>query len=526
MRSIRAARMVALLAISCLTAAACGSTVPVSQQQSVEVAQDELGGGLATTGTPELPPGATINKKGQVVSADGEVLGTAEEFGLDPNTGAPIAADGGSDSPDGSDDGGSGKVDASTSAAGAPGVTSTKIYFGIPYSESGPTNSAAFGASIDADARKPYNAMIDVVNKQGGLFGRQVVPLYYKLDAASSQPIEQQEQAACSHWTQDNEVFAIFSSGDVLQECAKRAGIIITTTSDGASLPEDFETYPTYFESSSLNLVRIGPVTVNGLHRQGYFGSDPKIGVVLWDEPEYKASLERGFLPALQQKGLQMATEPAYVTAPQTASDLSATSADINSAVLRFQTQGITHVFLLDGQAGLCGGACLGVFFFRRADSQEYFPRYGLNANNQARVGLDEGLYPARQLRRSIAVEWRAADETYDEGWKPNQARERCFEIMRDAGVPLDNANRQHWARAACEQMWLSQLVQQILGKAPLSVNNFMAGINRVGSGFASPNAYGVNLSPTQHDGIAAARNMKFVDSCTCYKWTSDPYRV
>ena len=526
MRSSRAVRTVALLTICTLTAAACGSTVPALQQQAVEVAQDELGGGLATTGTPELPPGARINKKGQVVSAGGEVLGTAEEFGLDPNTGAPLAADGGSDSPDGSDDGGSGKVDQAASAAGAPGVTSSKIYFGIPYSESGPANQAAFGASLDADARKPYNAMIEIVNKQGGLFGRQVEPIYYKLDAASSQPIDQQEQAACAHWTEDNEVFAIFSSSDVLRECAKRAGIISTTTSDGTSLPEDFQEYPTYFESSSLNLVRVGPVTVGGLHRQNYFGTDPKIGFVLWDEPTYRASLEQGYVPALQQKGLKMATEPAYITSPQTAGDLAGSSADINSAVLRFQTQGITHVFLLDGPAGVCGGACLSALFFRRADSQEYFPRYGLNANNQARIGLSAGLYPARQLRRSVAVDWGDFDKSYDEGWKVNQARERCYELMREAGVPMDNANRMHWARAACEQMWLFQHVQQILGKAPLSINNFMVGINKVGSSFASTSAFAVHLSESQHDGVAAARNMKFVDSCTCYKWTSDPYRV
>ena len=520
MGGVRAdARTFALSVVTVLFVAACGSTVPVSEQQAAEIADDELGGDLVA-GTPELPPGARINKKGQVVSADGEVLGTAEEFGLTTGSDGGVAAGNGG-SPELSGGGSGDEV-----AAAAPGVTASKIYFGITYFEAGPVNQAAFGESLDADPRKPYNAMIEIINKQGGLFGRQIEPIYYKIDAASSQPVEQQQQAACSHWTEDNEVFGILAGDDVFKECAKRAGIFNTTSSDGASLPDDFQNYPTYFESSSLNLVRVGPVTVTGLHRQKYFGTDPKIGFVLWDEPNYRASLEQGYLPALRKKGLEMATEPAYVSAPQTAGDLSATSADINSAVLRFQTQGITHVFLLDGQAGLCGGACLSTFFFRRADSQEYFPRYGLNAYNQAKTGLSAGLYPARQLRRSIAVEWADFDESYDEGWKVNQARERCYELMREAGVPLDNPNRQHWARTACEQMWLFQLVQQLLGDAPLSTNNFMVGINSVGSRFQSPNAFAVHLSETQHDAVAAARNMKFVESCTCYRWTSDPYRV
>lgn len=516
MRRNRAdARVVTLLTVSVLTAVACGSTVPASQQQATEIAGDELGGDLTTA--EQLPPGAHVNKKGQVVSASGEVLGTAEEFGLDPETGTPVAADEGS-KPPASDDGG-------TITASAPGVTATKIYFGIPYAEAGPTNRAAFGTPLDVDARKPYDAMIDHINNQGGLFGREVEPLYYELDTTSATPIDQQEQSACSHWTEDNEVFGILSGGNILRSCAEKAGAI-STFPIGASLPEDFQTYPHYFETSGINLIRIGPLTITGLHRQNYFGKEPKIGFVVWDLPQYRDSLERGYLPALEDKGLEIATEPAYVSAPQTAGDLAATSADVNSAVLRFQTQGITHVLLLDGEAGLCGGACLGTLFLRRADSQEYYPRYGFNGNNQAKIGQEQGLYPERQLRRSVVVEWADADASYDEGTRLNTARERCYTLMREAGVPLDNANRQGYARFACEQFWFFQLIESILGQAPLTSDNFMVGVNKVGWGFQSPNAYGVHYSSTQHDGLAAARNMKFVDSCTCYQWTSDPYRV
>ena len=511
-------RAIALLTVVVLTGIACGSTVPLSEQQAAQVATgDDLGGGVTTNGG--LPPGAHVNKKGQVVSASGKVLGTAEEFGLDPETGAPIASGGGSDKQGGGSDKGG------TAAAGVPGVTATKIYFGIIYQETGPANQAAFGSAIDSDARKPYNAVIDLVNKQGGLFGRQVVPVYFKIDGASSQTVDQQMQAACSHWTEDNKVFGILFGGDIPRECAERAGAFSTYT-DGASLPEDFETYPHYFETSGLNLVRLGPVTVNGLYRENYFGKNAKVGVVTWDDPDYRASLGRGYMPTLKQRGITLATEPAYITSPQKAEDLAATSADINSTVLRFQSQGITHVLMVDGPSGACRSGCMGALFMRRADSQEYFPRYGFNANNVAKAGQEAGLYPARQLRRSVVVEWSDADEFYDQGYKVNQARERCYELMRDAGVPLDNAQRQADARLACEQLWFLQLIESILGNAPLTPDNIMVAVNRVGWKFSSPNAYEVHLSPTQHDGIAAARNMKFVGSCTCYRWASDPYRV
>ena len=168
----------------------------------------------------------------------------------------------------------------------------------------------------------------------------------------------------------------------------------------------------------------------------------------------------------------------------------------------------------------------MGALWMRRSDSQEYFPRYGFNANNAAKAGQEAGLYPARQLRRSVVVEWSDADEFYDEGYKVNKTRERCYDLMRKAGVPLDNDQRMADARMACEQFWFMQLLESILGEAPLTPDNIMVAVNRVGSSFPSPNAYAVHFSPTQHDGIAAARNMKFDDSCTCYQWASDPYRV
>ena len=513
------ARTITLLVVAALMAAACGTTVPVEQQQAAEVADDELGGDLAA-GVPELPPGARVNEKGQVVSADGEVLGTAEEFGL--TTGSDdgnVAAGEGS----GEIRGGGGPGPAAV--ASAPGVTDTKIYFGLLYQETGPANQAAFGNAIDSDARKPYNAIIEVVNEQGGLFGRQIEPVYYKLDGASTQTVDQQMQAACSHWTEDNKVFGILWGGDIPRKCAEEAGAFSTYT-DGASLPEDFETYPHYFETSGLNLVRVGPVTVNGLYRENYFGENAKVGVVTWDDPVYRASLERGYMPALEERGISLAIDPAYIHSPENAQDLAATSADINNAVLRFQTQGITHVLLIDGPSGSCRSGCMGALWMRRSDSQDYFPRYGFNANNVAKAGQEAGLYPARQLRRSVVVEWSDADEFYDQGYKVNKARERCYEIMRKAGVPLDNAQRQSDARMACEQFWILQLIESILGRAPLSPDNVIAAVNRVGWSFDSPNAYAVHLSERQHDGIAAARNMKFVDSCTCYRWASDPYRV
>ncbi len=182
---------------------------------------------------------------------------------------------------------------------------------------------------------------------------------------------------------------------------------------------------------------------------------------------------------------------------------------------------------ILDGPSGLCSGACLGFEFLNQAKSQNYYPRYGFNEHNQPVTAHQAGLYPTDQLRNSVAVVWDDSDKAADEGWRLNRPRERCYKLMRKHGVPMNNGNQQFYARAACDQFWfLDNIFDVRLEGHPLSANTFIAGVNGLGRSYMSTSAYGTNFSPAQHDGIAAVRNIKFVDSCNCYRYTSDPYRV
>jgi hypothetical protein len=524
MRARAIVRSTAVLSSAILVATACGSTAPPEVQQQIQQANGtELG--TAPTTLSGLPAGAHVNKKGQVVNAKGEVIGNAEDFGLSSGTNGGSEGAAGANGPSG----GGGTVGGgggSTSSAVGPGITASKIYIGVPWSDAGAANEAFTGAAINSDARKPYNAMVEEINKGGGIGGRQVEVIYKESSVTSSETQDQQDQAACAHWTDDNHVFAMTVASDILRQCAEEAGAVALSPVS-VSAPSDFQKYPHYVEISGMNLYRVGEVTVGGLDREGYFGGGAKLGVVLWDEPNYRAALENGYMPALRERGIRLATEPAYISSPQTADDLAAASADVNNAVLRFQSQGITHVLLLDGNTPLCRGACLGTLFLRRAESQSYRPRYGFNPGNAPAAAQEAGLYPTEQLPRSISVEWTDADEAADEGWRLNKARERCYAIMRKHNVPLSNGNEQADARTACQTLWFLQSVIDV--KMPGNVINsdaFIAGVNALGWAFPSPTAYAVHFSPTQHDGIAAARNMKFVTSCDCYRYVTDPYRV
>ncbi|MGH2784154.1 MAG: hypothetical protein ACRDJ1_02725 [Actinomycetota bacterium] len=498
MRSIVVPRraLPVLFAALATLATACGSTVPRAQLEAALGGQNN-GLGPAASGTVPGQPG---------VPATGGV----------PTAGAT----------------GPGALIPGTSAGGAlgPGITKDTIYIGGVYlTNAAAGNSAVAGAAgtDPGDFRKVYDTVIAQVNKEGGIAGRKIVPIYAEFDVTSSRTIDQQAQSACAKWTQDNKVFAILAGvqGGVIQECNEKAHAVNIVAGAGSSLPDDYRRYPHYVEVSGMNMVRMGSVTVSGLKAQNYFDPGAKLGMITWADASYKKALEDGFIPALKKVGVSLAAQPAYVHVPQSFNDLGGMNSGVNSAVLRFADIGITHVMILDGSAGICAGACLGYQFMNQAESQQYRPRYGFNEYNYADTSVGT-LYPANQLLRSVAVVWSDDQAADDVGWRPNAAREACYKLMRDNGVPMENDNQTNVVRAACEQLWFMRAVVAKMGNAVLNNDNFMAAVNTMGTSFQPLSTYLSRLSATQHDGASAVRNQAFFESCACYQYTSNPYLV
>jgi hypothetical protein len=491
-------RVIAFVVVIGLFGAACGSTV---SQDAFRASGQAGGEGLGIGSGP---------------SGLGPVAG---------GPGTPIGGPGGSlggTTPSGP---GSSGLGGTIPAAAAPGVTADTIYIGAQYQENSQAANAALGAGAIAiaDTRPYYNIVIEDINAHGGLAGRKVVPIYYGYDATSTESSDQQDQAACAKWTQDNRVFAILLGGPIIDECAKRAGVINLGYS--GAIPETYQTYPTRIDIDSFNMVRVGAVTVDQMAANGYFSKGARIGLVTWDDPNYRQAIDRGYVAALKRHGLSTAIPTAYLTVPQAPQELSQTSADVSAAVLRFNTRGITHVMILDGPAGACGGACVTLEWVKQANSQRYYPRYGFNDQNSAKEIYDLGLFSPREMRGSISVGWIDLDESYDEGWRSNPAREACYALMRKHGADISNVNTQGPALGACTELWFIRAAISRL-RGPLSVRGFIDGVNRLGYSYLSAASYANFFSAARHDGAAGVRIARFVDGCECFRFNPGMIRV
>ena len=208
---------------------------------------------------------------------------------------------------------------------------------------------------------------------------------------------------------------------------------------------------------------------------------------------------------------------------PNDLQDVSGCGADVSAAIVKFRQEGVTHVFMVDGPAGVFGGTGLTLMFIKAAASQRYFPRYGMNDSNSPQGGLDSNLWQADDVRGSRVVSYSNVLDASDAGIRPNTARKTCLALMRRHGLTDGNVNQRVFMLRACEYLWF---LRRVLGTQPITVNRdvFLDRLGSLGGSYTSPSAYGTWFSARQHDGAAGLRREALDDGCNCYRYISDIY--
>lgn len=492
----------AFAAVMVLVFAACGSTAKTT-------ASNRSG----DTGTTVTDP----------TSGDSSGSGTGAKGSSDGTGNSGTSATGGSVA--GGGPGGSGSSAGPSDAKGVtsrhvaargPGITDTTIYVGVGYSSQAAAGDRAIGAAGAApsyDTRNVFNAAIDYANKHGGFAGRQLKALYYDYNLTTDRNI--QDQSSCDFYTHDNKTFVILAGSDILNTCAEKAGAI--PLGSGSATAETFKKYPHLIDPQAIRLDRLGQVTTSGLYKGGYFTG--KLGMVTWDEPNYRNAMTTGYLPAMSKLHIKPA-QVAYIMVPQQIGALGDMTAAVRSAIAKFKALGIDHVIIQDGPAGVWAGTGLTFEWMNQAKSQRYYPRYGQNVYNSPGWSV----LPSDQMDHALAIDQSDYDKSKDAGWHINQTREKCFKIQADAGYPVNssNANDQVIAGIACDTAFF---VQRLVNKMPtLSADAFIEAAGTLGSSFPSAIVYGTKLIPGRRDGGDLVRTEEYFDSCKCLKYKGPPY--
>lgn len=501
--------------------AACGTTVPLAQQRALEA-----GGGLGPGGAGGLAPvGSSAQGAGGVSGAGASAGSTALGASGSQSGGSAAGAAGGGGGGGTSGGGGpTGSVANTAQAEDGPGVTATTINIGDAYDPNAETEDAALGAGglNPGDTQAETNAVVAYINSHGGVAGRKINMIWAQISATDN--VQTQEESTCATWTQDNKVFIMHTGESIWDQCAANAHIIGPVAGDFAQ--EDsaiMQQYPGDVNIDGMTLDRSMRYTIEGLQRQGYFGGGAKVGIATWDEADFQYGITHAALPALAAIGIQNPPVE-YITVAQQESDLSSSSAAINNAILQFRQDGVTHVLLFDGTAGVNSGGTLALLWMNDANGQAWYPTYGLNsASGLSAIAPD---VPAQELQNSLAVGWTPSTDlsTGDFNALPQSPQEKlCLQIMAAAGQAPPSQNAAAVALDICDNYFFIKYALDRV-KGPLNQQTAIAAINSIGMSYPIISTFETNFSAAQHDGPYYVRNAAFNSGCTCYKYTSNPY--
>jgi branched-chain amino acid transport system substrate-binding protein len=491
------ARRMWLLAAAAVAIAGCGTTVTAGSSAGTTA----LSGVNGDLGAPTQPNGQSAT-------------GLSGASGLTA-VGGPATATGSTAGGGGNSQGAGGTSGSTGSSAPLTGngFDATHVYIGVGTADDTSTYAASLGYNVNpGDGKLQAQALIDYINKHGGLVGRQIVPVFHDInDAQYNSDASGAVQAECADWTQDHHVFAAINAAAYPENgiacLAKAHTVALTSAPAGPVVGSYLAKYSPYFYAPGMaDTTHFVRPFVDQLVRESYFGP--------WDTTAGapgKAPVRIGVMYAADRPDLLDLTTKALAAHGMKVTDsfylaASADASQLANAILKFKTDGVTHVLTY------------GFLYVvpTVAEKEGYRPRYGVSSWDAFQLAVSSG--PAQQFAGSLGVGWTPLEDV-DAGHDPGEsvAEEQCLAIMKNSGQDTTNRSTDSSMAATCEQFMLLQDALQ--GATALSPASVQVGVERLGSAFGSSMTVGERFAPGRHAGVAAFLPIHFDGRCTCYDY-------
>lgn len=402
-----------------------------------------------------------------------------------------------------------------------PGVTATTISVGISFLDTAAVNAAigATGASGSkaGDIRAEHRAVAKWINDHGGVAGRRLRLVEHEVNI--NDDVSTASQATCQAWTVDDKVAAGLGvtagagAGPLVACLAQHHTLAIGTLYDVGARSEFQRYQPYYYAPASLEMVTAGRVYVDGLASQGYFSRGAKVGILVYDAPEFHEAMRDGVLPALRRQGIT-SPDTVWIKPPSALSDQGSLVAAIQSATLKMAADGVTHMLFLDGNASIS------YFFMKQAQSQRYTPRYGLSTLSYP--SFLQGNFGADQLHGALTVGWMPTEDVDMPHLPRSSARSLCEQIMKAAGLAATAETDLTVQLSICSEFFL--LKAGLESATELTAPGAAQGVASLGR-TATTAAAGIldGYSSGKPWGAAQYRLGAYGESCSCFTYRGAP---
>lgn len=413
-------------------------------------------------------------------------------------------------------------------ATGQSNAGASTVEIGLPRPSNLSALAAALGGALGAGgATAPtdqqvdafYQAMVNYVNSHGGLLGKKIKPVYFSINpvslAGNAAP-----QEMCTDFTQDNHAFAVMDLANVSQtfiSCLEKAGTIAFDPAGSSQLDDtSFAQNALYATAGALSLTRVASVEVNGLFKQGFFGSGAKIGLVGYNSPAFTQAVSQALKPALAAHGLHL-TDQQLVAPVAGLSDVAPTQQAISSAVLRFKNEGINEVLFFDAEGGTVNP------WTQAAMAQNYFPRLGLTTDEmpseQSFLGNTRNPDQVKEFSTALGVGW---SPVTDEANPPvNATGQLCDGIMQAAGASAAQA-KLFWS--TCDQLLV--FAAGVNAGGQLTSTDALSGLAKAKNLQSAELTGPPDYAGSRRDGVGSVRYLSFTAKCQCFQYSSNAVSV
>ena len=487
-----------------LVLAGCGTTVPLTStvagaQQGQQT--NALGQPIGGTGGTQAPGASTSG--GALGSVPGGTTGAGGSTGAYGTTGYGTTGTTGLPAP----------------GVTGRGVTPTTITIGLvlPTGTDAVANGLGIsGAANGVDPNAAIKALVTEINSHGGVAGRKLATYTHTYDAASYLSNSAQVVAEiCADFRDDHKVFAVMFDliDPQVRDCLAKMGSPLLVAGVGAILPS--AAYAAYggtmlFSINEITSERLAELFISSLWDRGFFGkwntatgqpggvAPTKIGFIYPDAPD-TVVLYKAYTRELAKHGLKVADTATY------SANVQAGLAATQSAVLKFASEGITHVF----------GAS--TFFLQDAENQGYRPRYAYNPG-LGELGVENS--PKAQLNGLMTVGWAPTNDVNPENGPPQTPVEKhCQDLMRKVGVTSTARTDLKTIYALCD-VFFSFAAALPAGASPTPAG-LRQGFEALGTRFQPALTFAARFGVGRHAAVDEVRDMAYVNSCNCLKYMS-----
>lgn len=512
----RAARPLIAALIAAGLTAACGTTVPLSEQQALSIR-----GGLSSgTGSAlSVPTSAGSAGSGQPAGAAAGVVGGGA------GTTAGASANGVTGLATGP---GAGPATSSATAAASPtqvrsAGTKGPIEVGFMYSVNDAAASAGVNNNNTITLGNVVHALVTSYNSAGGFAGRRIEPVYQQLKSSSNN-YSGDLASACTSFTQDHHVAAVISNLGLYSEgflsCLAKASVPVISGDVGPDV-QDAKRFPLLVTPDSLiGDTRVVEV-VDRLRASGWLTPSTRIGVVVEDCPVNVRIYDNSLLPALRAAGLTLAAtaEPECFRA---IGDLGAISGEMANAVLSFRSRGVSRVmFVSQAQEGT-----MAYEFMLAAGNQDWYPGYALSSASDATILARQSGVSSQEIANSRGVGWiPSLDSNEPNQVPPSAGTHACFSRLAAQGLHPSTETDYAIAGQVCDTfaVYLAAL-QAVNGDA--SAGAVLTGVRSLGSRFSSALTLEGKTSVWDHGRLGPAEGRYFTYSAAAggFVYTGSPF--